>query len=236
MIITIRKIYRLTLLLVPLACTNDAPPPPDEVPSTRASSTAAVPPDPVVLFLGTSLTAGLGVDPEAAFPALVQARIDSLEWAFAVENMGVSGETSAGGVRRLPWLLRQPIAVLVLELGANDGLRGLDIDQLESNLDSIVVSTRATYPDVRVVIAGMQAPPDLGRRYSTEFRLVFERLAMRHDAALVPFLLEGVGGVAALNQEDGIHPTAEGHAEIAETVWRTLEPVLRDLVAHAASN
>ncbi len=236
MIIMVRKIYRLILLLVPLACTNDAPPPPDGAPSARASAATEEAPDPVVLFLGTSLTAGLGVDPEAAFPALVQARIDSLEWAVTVENMGVSGETSAGGVRSLPWLLRQPIAVLVLELGANDGLRGLDIDQLEINLDSIVVSTRATYPDVRVVIAGMQAPPDLGQRYATEFRLVFERLSMRHDAALVPFLLEGVGGVAALNQEDGIHPTAEGHAVIAETVWRTLEPVLRDLVADAGTN
>lgn len=232
----VRKIYRLTLLLVPLACTNDAPPPPDGAPSTRVSSATEVAPDPVVLFLGTSLTAGLGVDPDAAFPALVQAKIDSLGWEFAVANRGVSGETSAGGLRRLPWLLRQPIAVLVLELGANDALRGLDIEQLEINLDSIVVSTRATYPDVRVVIAGMWAPPDLGKRYSTEFRLVFEKLASRHDAALIPFLLEGVGGVAALNQADGIHPTAEGHAVIAETVWRTVEPVLRSLVAEAVPN
>jgi len=232
----VRKIYRLTLLLVPLACTNDAPPPPGGAVATRASTATEVSSDPVVLFLGTSLTAGLGVDPAAAFPALVQAKIDSLGWALAVANMGVSGETSAGGLRSLPWLLQQPIAVLVLELGANDGLRGLDVEQLESNLDSIIVSTRRAYPDVRVVIAGMQAPPDLGRRYSTEFRLVFERLAARHDAALIPFLLEGVGGVTALNQADGVHPTANGHAVIAETVWRTLEPVLRSLVAEAAPN
>jgi acyl-CoA thioesterase-1 len=234
--IMVRKIYRLTLLLVPLACTNDAPPPSDGALSERASTAIEASSDPVVLFLGTSLTAGLGVDPDAAFPALVQAKIDSLGWAFAVANMGVSGETSAGGLRLLPWLLRRPIAVLVLELGANDGLRGLDVEQLESNLDSIVVSTRRAYPDVRVVIAGMQAPPDLGRRYSTEFRLVYERLAARHDAALIPFLLEDVGGVPALNQEDGIHPTVEGHAIIAETVWRTVEPVLRSLVAEAVPN
>lgn len=229
-----RKINWLGLLLVPLACTNDASPP-DEAPSARAPAATEVPSDPVVLFLGTSLTAGLGVDAEAAFPALVQTKIDSLGWAFTVANGGVSGETSAGGVRRLPWVLRQPIAVLVLELGANDGLRGLDIAQLERNLDSIIVSTRATFPDVRIVIAGMQAPPDLGTRYSTEFRSVFVRLAGRHDAALIPFVLEDVGGVTALNQADGIHPTAEGHAVIAETVWQTLEPVLRALVAEAGS-
>lgn len=232
----VRKIYRLTLLLVPLACTNDAPPPSGGAVATRASTATEASSGPVVLFLGTSLTAGLGVDPDAAFPELIQDKIDSLGWEFAVVSMGFSGETSAGGVRLLPWLLREPIAVLVLELGANDGLRGLDVRQLESNLDSIVVSTRRAYPDVRVVIAGMQAPPDLGRRYSTEFRLVFERLAARHDAALIPFLLEDVGGVAGLNQADGIHPTADGHAVIAETVWRTLRPVLGSLMAEAGSN
>jgi acyl-CoA thioesterase-1 len=144
-------------------------------------------------------------------------------------NAGVSGATSAGGLRQIEWLLRQPVAVLVLELGANDGLRGLGVDQLAVNLDSIVTLTRTSHPNVRIVVAGMQAPPDLGSRYTAEFRQVFERLAARHDAALIPFLLEGVGGVIALNQEDGIHPTAEGHAVIAETVWRTLEPVLREV-------
>ena len=180
-----------------------------------------------MLFLGTSLTAGQGVAEDEAFPALIQQEIDSAKLDFRVVNAGVSGETSAGGLRRLEWLLRQPIDVLVLELGANDGLRGQDVDSLEANLQTIIDRTKAADPGVAIVIAGMEAPPNMGPEFTARFRAVFPRLARANHAALIPFLLEGVGGVRALNQADGIHPTAEGHGIIAETVWRVLEPVLR---------
>ncbi|HET9386375.1 MAG TPA: arylesterase [Gemmatimonadales bacterium] len=181
---------------------------------------------PVVLFFGTSLTAGLGLEPEEAFPALIQAKIDSAGLPFRAVNAGVSGETSAAGLRRIDWLLTQPVAVLVLELGANDALRGQDLAAAQRNLQEIIDRTRAAHPRVQIVIAGMQAPPNLGSRYTTEFREMFVDLARRNDAVLIPFLLEGVGGVAELNQSDGIHPTAEGAQIIAQTVWRVLKPVL----------
>ncbi len=224
-----RKIYWLTLGLVTLACRGEAPPPADRSSAAGPVDTSVTAGPPAVVFLGTSLTAGLGVDPDSAFPALIQERIDSRGWPFRVVNGGVSGETSAGGLRRLPWLLNQPVAAVVIELGANDGLRGLDIDQLTTNLDSIIRLTAAKHPRAEVVIAGMRAPPDLGPRYTSRFRAVFIDVAARHDAARIPFLLEGVAGVSALNQSDGIHPTVEGHAILAETVWQTLEPVLRRL-------
>jgi len=182
---------------------------------------------PVVLFFGTSLTAGLGLEPEEAYPALVQQKIDSARLSFRVVNAGVSGETSAAGLRRIDWLLSQPIAVLVLELGANDALRGQDLAAARGNLQEIIDRTRARYPRVRIVVAGMQAPPNLGSRYTAEFRQLFVDLARRNDAALIPFLLEGVGGVPEMNQGDGIHPNAEGARVVAENVWRALEPVLR---------
>lgn len=141
-------------------------------------------------------------------------------------NAGVSGETSAAGVRRIDWLLSQPVAVLVLELGANDALRGQSVGAARRNLQEIIDRTRARYPDVRVVIAGMQAPPNLGRRYTAEFRQMFIDLARENDAALIPFLLEGVGGVAEMNQGDGIHPNAAGASRVAENVWDVLRPIL----------
>lgn len=196
----------------------------------RAPADAATPPDrgaPIVLFLGTSLTAGLGVGPEEAYPALVQQKIDSAGLGFRVVNAGVSGETSAGGLRRVDWLLRQPITVLVVELGANDALRGQDLDSTRANLQTIIDHTRAAWPNATIVLAGMQAPPNLGRRYTEGFRNIFPDLARRNRTALVPFLLEDVGGVSELNQADGIHPTAKGHEIMAATVWRVLSPILR---------
>jgi acyl-CoA thioesterase I len=179
-----------------------------------------------VLFVGTSLTAGLGVGEDVAFPARIQAKIDSAGLPFTVVNAGISGETSAGGLARLDWMLQQPIDVLVLELGANDGLRGYDVDAMRANLDTILTRTRARYPEAALVIAGMEAPPNLGARYTERFRDTFRDLARKHDAALVPFLLEGVAGEAAFNQEDRIHPSAEGHEVIARNVWEVLRPVL----------
>jgi acyl-CoA thioesterase-1 len=181
-----------------------------------------------VVFLGTSLTAGLGVAPELAFPSLIQERIDRAGLGFRVVNAGVSGDTSAGGLRRIEWLLREPIGVLVLELGANDMLRGQDLAALRSNLQQIIDRTHAANPDVRIAIAGMQSPPNLGDPYAQGFAQSFVDLARENRTALIPFLLDGVAGLPELNQPDGIHPTAEGHARVAENVWPVLEPLLRE--------
>ena len=177
--------------------------------------------------MGTSLTAGYGLGAEFAYPALIQQKIDSAGLPYRVVNAGISGETSAGGLRRIDWSLQQPVDVLVLELGANDALRGLSIDSMKSNLDSIIARTRAKYPDVKIVIAGMEAPPNLGAYYTSRFRAAFREVAESYDAVLVPFLLEGVGGRRELNQGDGIHPTAEGQHILATNVWRYLRPVLK---------
>ncbi len=208
-----------------------APSPEEAGPSSaEATDSARVSPAadaPVVLFFGNSLTAGLGVLPEHAFPALIQQKIDSAGYPFRVRSAGVSGETSADGVRRIGWVLRGPVRVLVLELGANDALRGLPVARMETNLQAIIDSTRARYPDAAVVLAGMLAPPNLGAAYGTRFRDAFHELARRNDAALIPFLLQDVAAHPELNQGDGLHPTAEGHRIVAENVWRVLEPVLR---------
>jgi len=189
---------------------------------------AASPATPVVLFLGDSLTAGYGLPAEEAFPALVQERIDAAGLDFRVVNAGVSGDTSAGGRRRIDWLLQQPLAVLVLALGGNDMLRGLDLASLRENLDETIAAARAEHADLDVVLAGMRAPRNLGRDYVDGFDAVYLEVARRSDAELIPFLLEGVAGDASLNQTDGIHPTAAGHRIIADTVWSTLEPILRE--------
>ena len=183
---------------------------------------------PSVVFLGTSLTAGLGLEPEQAYPALIQQKIDSAGLAFRVVNAGVSGETSAGARRRVDWLLREPVAVLVLETGANDGLRGLPADSLRANIQAVLDRAKASSARPKLVLVGMRVPPNYGRAYTQRFHAVYSELAQTNDAALVPFLLDGVGGVARLNQADGIHPTAEGQRVMAETVWRVLEPVLRE--------
>lgn len=181
---------------------------------------------PVVLFLGTSLTAGQGLPSDQAFPALVAQRLADAGYEYRVVNAGVSGDTSAGGLRRLDWLLRLPIAVLVLELGANDMLRGQSVEALRENLVAIVERTRAVHPRAKLLIAGMRAAPNLGPRYVQGFEAVYPGVAEQLDGALIPFLLEGVAGDPRLNQADGIHPTAEGHRRVAETVWRSLAPLL----------
>jgi acyl-CoA thioesterase-1 len=194
--------------------------------SSAASAASAEFAVPAVVFLGTSLTAGYGLEPDQAYPALIQEKIDSAGLAYRVINAGESGETSAGGLRRLDWLLRQPLAVLVIELGANDGLRGQDVDAMRANLQAIVDRTRAAHPDAAIVLAGMESPPNMGRQYTSAFRAVFPALARANDLTLIPFLLDGVAAVPELNQPDGIHPTAEGQRMVAETVWRYLAEVL----------
>ncbi len=180
-----------------------------------------------ILFLGDSLTIGLGVQQEQAYPALIQEKIRAEKLPFDVINAGISGDTSAGGLARLDWVLQKPIDVLVLALGANDGLRGLPVAQLKSNLQSIIDRVKAKNPTVKIVIAGMEIPPNYGADYAAQFAAVFPELAKQNNAALVPFLLEGVGGHIDLNQPDHMHPTAAGHKIVAENVWRVLEPLLK---------
>ena len=179
-----------------------------------------------LLFFGDSLTAGYGVDPDEAFPALIQRKIDAAQLPWRVVNAGLSGETTAGGLRRLDWILRQHVDLFVIELGGNDGLRGIDPAATRSNLIAMIKRVRERYPDVAVVIAGMQLPTNMGPDYTKAFADVYPAVARETQAALIPFLLEGVGGVPSLNQADGIHPTAEGHHIVAETVWRVLQPKL----------
>lgn len=182
-----------------------------------------------ILFLGNSLSAGYGLGTEFAFPALIQEKIDSLGWNFKVINAGLSGETSSGGLRRIDWLLQRKIDVFFLELGANDGLRGIPLDLTQQNLQAIIDRVKAKNAGVRIVIAGMLVPPNMGREYSSKFRTLFQELAKKNEAALVPFLLEGVGGNPKLNLPDGIHPTAEGHRIVARNVWQVLKPVLQEM-------
>jgi acyl-CoA thioesterase-1 len=182
----------------------------------------------VIVFFGDSITAGLGVDPDEAYPALIQRKLDATGQAWRAVNAGLSGETTAGGLRRLDWVLRQPVDIFVLELGGNDGLRGIASENSRSNLEAMITRIRAKYPHVAIVLAGMQLPTNLGPDYTRQFAAMFPELAEKHHTALIPFLLEGVGGVPGLNQADGIHPTAEGHKLLADTVWRTLQKLLGD--------
>ncbi|WP_181306523.1 arylesterase [Rufibacter sp. XAAS-G3-1] len=180
-----------------------------------------------ILFFGNSLTAGYGLNSSTeSFPALIQKKIDSLDWPYKAINAGLSGETSAGGKNRIDWLLRQPVDVFVLELGANDGLRGIPPSETKKNLQAIVDKVRAKYPEAKLVMLGMEVPPSMGGAYAGEFRVIFRQLANENNMALVPFLLEGVGGVRSLNQPDGVHPTAAGQKILASNVWEVLKDVL----------
>ncbi len=191
----------------------------------------AAPDPPVILFFGDSISAGYGIETEQAFPALIQQKIDAQGWAFKVVNAGLSGETTAAGLRRIDWILKRKIDFLVLELGGNDGLRGVPLNTTRKNLQAIIDRAKTKYPQVRIVIAGMQIPPNLGPEYTAEFRAIFPALAKKNKAALIPFLLERVGGVPELNLPDGIHPTPEGHKIVAENVWKTLKPLLEEPVS-----
>jgi acyl-CoA thioesterase I len=180
-----------------------------------------------ILIEGTSLTAGLGLDPSEAWPAVLQERIDSAGLPFTVVNAGLSGETSAGALRRIDWLLRGPVDVFVLETGANDGLRGLDPDSLEANIRAILARVKAARPAAQLFVVQMEAPPNMGRAYAGRFHAAFGEAARAQGAQLLPFLLTGVAGVPSLNQADGMHPTAEGAKVVAGTEWKALAPVLQ---------
>ena len=225
-IIVMKKIVGIVAFLLVLACAGDTAESEHGGAAAADGAPVAVDERPVVLFLGTSLTAGLGLSEDEAYPAQIQAKVDSAGYDFRVVNAGSSGETSAGGLRRIDWLLRMPVVVLVIELGANDGLRGQDIEALKENLLEIIDRSRAAYPEMTVLLAAMEAPPNMGDRYTDEFRRVFPTVASARGVTLIPFLLNGVAGVDSLNQADGIHPTAMGHSIVADNVWAVLGEVL----------
>ena len=213
------------LIILLSACTdNKKPVSTDQI--NTAKETAAVTKKKTIVFYGNSLTAGYGVSPSEAFPAIIQKKIDSLNLPYNVINAGVSGETSSGGKTRIDWILREPVDIFVLELGANDGLRGTPLSETKKNLQDIIDKVKAKYPDTKLVFAGMEIPPNMGQAYTTEFRNIYTDLAAKNKMTLIPFLLEGVGGEPELNQADGIHPTAKGHLIVAENVWKQLEKLL----------
>ena len=213
------------LIILFSGCTNDKKTTVDNQNTTVKDSVTVVKKKTIVFF-GNSLTAGYGLSPSQAFPAIIQKKIDSLGLPYQVVNAGVSGETSSGGNTRIDWILRQPVDIFILELGANDGLRGIPLSETKKNLQTIIDKVKAKYPATKLIFAGMEVPPNMGQTYTTEFRNIYTELATKNAMTLVPFILEGVGGETKLNQEDGIHPTAEGHKIVAENLWRQLGKLL----------
>ena len=181
----------------------------------------------VIIFFGDSLTAGYQLDPEEAFPARIQEIVDSLGLKYTVINAGLSGETTSGGLNRINWILNQNADVFVLELGANDGLRGIPLNETRQNLQAMIDVVRTKNRNTEIVLAGMQIPPNLGQEYTQEFKEIFTELADENKVALIPFLLDGVAGNPELNLPDGIHPTPEGHRIVANNVWEVLEPIVK---------
>ena len=225
------KFCYFSLLIILCSCKSDAPKkeiqlekttPNTEIKSVENNQTKRI------VFFGDSLTAGYGLeDVNNAFPGIIQRTIDSLQLDYSIVNSGVSGETTSGGKNRIDWVLNQKPTVFILELGANDGLRGLPLTQTKENLQSIIDAVKKKYPACKIVLAGMQIPPNMGPEYTTEFKNIFPDLAKKNNLYLVPFLLENVGGIASLNQSDGIHPTKEGHQILANNVWSILKPILK---------
>lgn len=232
---TVLKNY--VLLLAALGCARERAPLAGDSAKAQASraDTSAIAPAPIthqptprtILFAGTSLTAGLGLEPDSAYPQQIQRMIDGAGLRYEVVNAGVSGETSSGLLRRLDWLLRQPLDIVVIETGANDGLRGVPVATMKANIQQIIERIRAVHPDARIVLLQMESPPNLGRAYTQQFRDVFPELARKNDVTLFPFLLEGVAGVRALNQSDGMHPNEDGERIVARNVWKGLRPLLQ---------
>ena len=219
----------LLLALAAAGCHSDSATMSATVPSGTAAAEAPAPKgQDAILFFGDSITAGYGVEPDQAYPALIGQQLDSLHLPYTAVNAGLSGETSAGGRSRVNWVLsRQPVRVFVLELGGNDGLRGLPLASTRRNLQAIIDTVRRRAPQARIVLAGMQIPPNMGPAYAADFKQLYAELATKNNLVLIPFLLENVGGIARLNQRDGIHPTPAGHRLVARTVWRTLQPLLK---------
>ncbi len=217
--------YFLFMLIMTSCGNNNSPANTDQ--KADSTTTTTISNKKTILFFGDSLTAGYGLDdPSDAFPGVIQRKIDSLKLPYTAVNAGVSGETTAGGLGRIDWILKQKVDVFILELGANDGLRGIPVKETEQNLQAIINKVKAKYPDAKIVLAGMQVPPSMGGDYVNSFKGLFPKLAEKNKIALVPFLLANVGGNPKLNQADGIHPTAEGAKIVAENVWKILKAEL----------
>lgn len=224
---THNAISLLIALLYLVACSNPTGKQQSHKAESNVTSDDQETPRKRILFFGNSLTAGYGLEnTDEAFPGLIQQKIDSLNLPYHVINAGLSGETTAGGNERIDWLLKQQIDIFVLELGANDGLRGLPVDETYGNLQSIINKVKSAWPDCKVVLTGMLVPPSMGQSYAEDFKQVFPKLAAENELNLVSFLLENVAGEVELNQNDGIHPTVEGQRIIADNVWKTLFPLL----------
>ncbi|HEV3411481.1 MAG TPA: arylesterase [Puia sp.] len=226
------------IILMLSACNNNNHTPsraPDDTtaPATTSNPTNATSPGTAapsntktIIFFGNSLTAGYGLNSDQSFPTLIGNRLDSLHLPWKVINAGISGETTSGGKSRLSWTLRQPVDIFVLELGGNDGLRGIPVETTKTNLQSIIDTVRHRYPTCKILLAGMRVPPSMGDTYATAFHDIFAQLAKKNNTPLIPFLLDGVGGDPALNQPDGIHPNFKGEKIVTETVWKALQPLL----------
>lgn len=214
-----------TMVATLFACQSEAPKPVAKAPEQSQSQPAPVRKKNIVFF-GNSLTAAYQLSPEQGFTALLQRRIDSLGMPYTCVNAGLSGETTADGVNRIEWVLQQPVDIFVLELGGNDALRGLPISESKKNLQQMLDKLKTKYPDCKVVIAGMLAPPNLGATYTNAFRDMYPNLAKKNGAVLIPFLLDRVGGIPSLNLPDGIHPNPEGQKIVADNVWAVLKPIL----------
>jgi acyl-CoA thioesterase-1 len=220
-----RTFFACAFLMASACSPAESPPPATErTPAASAPDGTKTADAPRIVILGDSLTAGLGLDPEPSFPTLLQKRLAAEGHRYEVVNAGVSGDTTAGGLRRLDWALEGDTRILVVALGGNDGLRGLPVSATRTNLEEII--TRAQQRGIRVVLAGMEAPPNYGAAYTAEFRQLFRDLASAHHVAFIPFLLEGVAGEAKLNQGDGIHPNAEGARAVEGLVWAVLKPIV----------
>jgi acyl-CoA thioesterase-1 len=184
---------------------------------------------PVVLFFGTSLTAGYGLNPDQAFPSLIQKKADSAGLAIQTVNAGLSGETTAGAARRIDWVLRSPADVIVIEAGANDALRGLAPDAARRNLETVIAAVRKRQPQSKILLVQMEAPPNFGVAYTNSFRAIYGEVARSENVTLLPFLLDGVAGIPRLNQADGVHPNVQGERIVADNLWRALEPIIARL-------
>lgn len=221
----------LILSVLMVACENSEPSSTTptantEIPSSTPATSSKTESKKTIVFFGDSITAAYGLEEKQGYTSIIQNRIDNKELDYKVVNAGLSGETTAAGVGRINWVLKQAVNIFVLELGGNDALRGISPEESYKNLSKIADAVLKKYPKAQLIVAGMEAPPNMGKDYTDSFRGVFKRVATEKGALLIPFLLENVGGIPELNLPDGIHPTAEGHQIVADNIWKVLEPIL----------
>lgn len=223
-------LFILGLSLSVVSCGGQTEEKPASNSASETKDSATIQPVKKVLCFGNSLTAGYGLDRDSAFTSIIQRKVDSLHLEVEIINAGVSGETTSGGLSRLDWMLNAPIDVFFLELGANDGLRGIDPIETEKNLQAMIDAVWKKNPGIPILLAGMQVPPNMGDKYILAFKDIYPNLAAKNNIHLIPFLLEGVAGNPTLNQADGIHPNIEGEKIVSELVWKHLEPILQQIV------